>query len=144
MFFYTCGCLDAPYIHVSPTHSYAPRGVHPHVSHILLCASVWSQRLLHVVGVIRGPLTCWSLPLHLPCMVMPLLPFTPPTHSLASLCIMCLMFQGYLYVIWGFFPYVWGLGGVPPSVGGSGGISTWDVHMLIPVHFVVCYVSHFS
>ena len=32
--------------------------VHPHMSPIVLCASVCSQRLLHVVGSCKEPLTC--------------------------------------------------------------------------------------
>ena len=120
-----------PYV-CMPPYVHMPPGVYtPHMSPYS-CASVHSQRLLHVVGVVRGPLTCWILPLHPPVWRCPL-QFTPPTHLLASLCID--MFQGYLYVICVFFLYVRGLRGVPICWGFWWGISTWHVHMLIRVHF---------
>ena len=57
MFLYLAGVLTPP-MFVYPIHSYAPRGVHPPYAPVLLCASVCSQRLLHVVGVVRGSLSC--------------------------------------------------------------------------------------
>ena len=36
---------------------------------------------------------------------------------------------------YGDFSLLLGFGGVPHLSGGSGGISTWDVHMLILIHF---------
>ena len=74
-------------------------------------------------------------------MGVPPLRFLLPTHLLASLCIS--MFQGYLYVIWEFFPYAGVWGGVPPSVGGFGasahGVSLCFFLYILVVH----YVSHF-
>ena len=74
-----------------------------------------------------------------PCMGVPPLQLHP-TKLLTSLCIS--RFQGYWYVIWGFFPSV-GVWGVSSSIGGAGGISTWDIHMFILLHFLVLYVSCF-
>ena len=52
-------CTPPLYVSYTPIHSNAPRGVHtPHMSPILLCASVCSWRSLHVVGVVRGSLLC--------------------------------------------------------------------------------------
>ena len=74
-------------------------------------------------------------------MGVPPLWFTPPTHSLASLCI--IMFQGYLYVIWGFFPYVGGLG-VLPHLLGILGTSAYGVSICFFLYiFVVHYISLF-
>ena len=116
---------------------------HPHMSPILLCASVCSHRMLHVVGSHKGiPYVLGHFSYTTP--VWGCLPFScsPHTQLLASLCIS--MFWGYLYAMWGFFPFVRGFWGIPPLVGGSWGhISTCDAHMLILVHFVVHYVSHF-
>ena len=94
------------------------------------CASVCYQRLLHVVGVVRGPLTCWTPPLHLP--YMGCLPFSLPPHSFVGFPVHWYVLG--ISVIWGFFPFVWGLG-CSPICWGFGGISTWDVHMLILLHF---------
>ena len=140
MFLYlgVSGCplhLYTPYIHIPP-RVYIP----PHVP-ILLCASVCSQRHLHVVGSCKGPFTCWTPPSHLPLYggASPL--FYTPTHLSASLCIS--MFWGYLYVIWGYFPYVGGLGVFPHLLGVLG-----HLHMGCPyahsctsfvVHYVVCF-----
>ena len=117
---------------VCPIHLYIPQGcTHPPYVPILLCASVCSQRLLHVVGVVRGPLHVGHFP-YIPLYGGASPSVACPTKLLASLCIS--IFQGYWYVIWGFFPSV-GVWGVPHLLGMLGGISTWDVHMLILVHF---------
>ena len=120
------------YLCMPPVHLYALRGVPPYDPHtpvhlyVLRCfCMLW--------GVVRGPLTCWTLSLHLPLYGGTSPSVCTPTHSLTSLCIS--MFWGYWYVIWGFFPSVGGLGQCFPVVGGSGGISTWDAHVLILVHF---------
>ena len=69
------------------------------------------------------------------------LPFSLHPHSLASLCIG--MFHGYLYVIWGFFPYVGGLG-VFPHLLGVWGASAHEMSICLFLYiFVVHYVSHF-
>ena len=100
-------CSYAPYICTPLMFICPPRNVHTtHMATILLWASVCSHRLLHVVGGCKGPITCWTPPLHLP--LYGCLPFGyTPTYSLASLCINT--FWGYMYVIWGFFPFVGGL-----------------------------------
>ena len=89
-----------------------------------------------LLGVVRAPLHVRHFPYTSPCMGVPPLQLHP-TKLLTSLSIS--RFQGYWYVIWGFSPSV-GVWGCSLSIGGAGGISTWDVHMLI---LVVCYVSHF-
>ena len=53
MFLYLGG-VWMPYICMPPVHLYLP-------IHLYIC----SQRLLHVVRVVSGPLTCGTLPLHL-------------------------------------------------------------------------------
>ena len=111
------------------------------MSPILLCASVCSQRLLHVVGGCKGPLTCWTPPLHLPCIGVPPLQFTLSTYLLASLCIS--MFRGYLYVIGGIFPLCWGCGGVPHLLGVLGASSHGVSICLFLYILVVHYVLHF-
>ena len=120
-----------------PLHSYAPctfvytLGVYtpPYVS-ILLCGSVCSHGLLHVVWGCKESLTYWTPPLHLSLYGGATHVYTP-THSLTSLCIS--MFWWCLHMIWGIFPLYWGFGGIPPILG-VWGISTWGVHMPIPVH----------
>ena len=118
--FYTWGCLDTPCMFVHPCmficpHTFiCPQGfTHPHMFYIL-CASVYSLRPLHVVGGCKGPLTCWTLPLP-----PPLYGGTSPSiypHSFVGF--LCSgMFQGNLYVIWRFFPYVGRLRGVPHLLG---------------------------
>ena len=42
---------------------------------------------------------------------------------------------GDICMSYGDFSLIWGFGGVPPSLGGFGGISTWHVNMLILVQF---------
>ena len=82
--FYTWGVSGcplhsyAPHTFIYPIHLYTPRGVHPHMFPILLCASVCSQRLLHAVGVVGSPLTCGTLPLHLSLNGMPPPQLHPP------------------------------------------------------------------
>ena len=102
-----------PYVHMPP-YICMPPGVYK----LPIClpyssSSVCSQRLLHFVGVVRGLL-------HVRHLLTPPLyggasPYVYPTHSLASLCIS--MFWGYLYVIWGIFPYVGDLGVFPNLLG---------------------------
>ena len=98
-----------------------PQGVQtPHMSPILLSASVCSERHLHVVGGYRGPL-CWTHPLHaghLPpdggCLPICL----TPTHWLDSLCI-C-MFKGISACDMGNTPLMLGVWGHSPYIGGLG------------------------
>ena len=69
------GHLDAPYIHI-PYTFVCPLGCrHHHMSPILLYASVYSEKHLHVVGIVRGSLhvghllymqdtSIWGMPPH--------------------------------------------------------------------------------
>ena len=117
------GCLDAPtFIHphtfVFPHTFICPQGC----SHTPICppyssASVCSQYLLHVVEVVRDPLTCWTLPLNLPQYDGASPSVTSCTHSLVSLCTD--MFQEYLS--YADFSLMLGVWGCSPSVGGSRG-----------------------
>ena len=139
MFFILGGCVDAPHVCMThtliyPLYIYTSPGVHtlPHMSPMLLCASVCSQRLLHVVQGYNWPPYMLDTSLTPPTGWGASPSVYTPTHSLATLCIG--MFRD-ICMSWGYFPYVGSLGDVPPSVGGSGGISTWDVHMLILVYF---------
>ena len=72
MFFILGGCLNAPtfiqspYVWMPPVHLNTPTGVHPHMFPLLLCASVCSQSLWHVVGGCKGPPYMWNTSLHLP------------------------------------------------------------------------------
>ena len=128
---YTPICLYAPSIHMS-----AQGCTHPHMFPILLYASVCSQRLLHVVGACKGPLTCWTLPLHLPCMGVPPLQFAPPSifGFSASVCLGILMSYGDFSLLLGVFPHLLGVLGA--SAHGMPMCSFLYI-------FVVCYVSHF-
>ena len=74
------------------------------------------------MGDCKGPLTCWTPHLHLPCRGYFPICFTLPLISwlpCASVCFrdICMWYGQY-------FPYV----------GGFGGIRTWGVHMLLLVH----------
>ena len=116
------GHPDAPTF-ICPIHSYGPWGFrHPHMSPILLSASVCSERHLHVVGC-RGPLTCWIPPLHVEHLPQygGSLPICLTPHSLVGFPVQkSACFRGYLHVIWGIFPSYCGLGGISPYVGGLG------------------------
>ena len=134
MFFILEGCPGASQHSYAPCSFIHPQGcTYPHMSPILLCTSICSQRLLHVVGVVWGPLTYWTPPLHLSLYggTSPLV-YTP--HSFVS-------FPMYWYVLgisichMGIFPSCWCLGVLPHLLGVFGGISTWAIHMLILVHF---------
>ena len=114
-----------------------PRGVHTPIRTPYSCASVCSQRLLHIVGVHKGPLHVGHLPMYggaSPSVYN-------PTHSLASLCIS--MFQGYLYVIWGILPLCWGFGGVYHLLGVLGASAHGVSICLFLYILVVHYASHF-
>ena len=117
--FYMWGCLDAPYVHplyiCTPPYVYMPLGcTHTQYVPILLCATVCSQRLLYVVGVVRAPYmlgvsfmippvwVCLSFGLH-------------PHSSLASPCIS--MFGDICMLYGEYFPYVGGLGVFPHLLG---------------------------
>ena len=79
----------------------------------------------------KGPLTCWTLLYTSPCMEY--LPFSLHPHSFISFPVHQYVW-GYLYVIWGFFPYVGGLGVFPHLLSCP--------YALLYI-FVVCYVSCF-
>ena len=125
-----------PHMFVCPHVFVHPQGCTSPYVPILLCASVCSWRLLYVLGVVRSPLHVGHFPYTSPIWVPPLL-FTPQLIWWLPCALVC---SWDICMLYGDFPLCWGCS---PSVGGSGGISTWDVHMLILVHFVVCYVSHF-
>ena len=102
------------------------------------CASVYSWRFGMLWGVVRAPFYVKTLPLHHPYWgASP--SFAPPHSVVGSLCIG--MFRGYQYVMWAFSLLLRGLGVFPISWGW--GISNWDVHMLILVHFcsALCLLS---
>ena len=135
-------CLYAPVDSYTPIHLYASRGVHPPICSPYSCASVYSQRLLHVVGGCKG------LPYVLDTSLTPPLYVgaypsvaCPHTQLLASLCIS--MFWGYPYVMWAFSLLlgVWGCS--PISWGFWGHISTLMSICSFLYIFVVHYVSGF-
>ena len=118
---------------VCPLYVHTPPGVYtPHMSPIL-GASVCSHRLLHFVGGCKEP----------PYMLDT--SFTPPPvwgclplgfHLPFICCLPCssICFRN-ICMSYGDFPLMFvAWGGVPPSDGGFGSISTWDAHMLILVH----------
>ena len=108
-------CLYAPICSYDPIHLYAPRGVHTtHVSPYSSVHLYVFRGFCMLWGVVRGPIHVGHFPYTSPCMGVPPSIYTP-THLLASLCIG--MFWGYLYVIWGFLPYVDGLGVLPHLLG---------------------------
>ena len=110
-----------------PLHVYTPHMFihpwgfrHPHMSPIL-CASVCSQRLLHVVGGCRGPLTCWTPLLHaghLPHKGVP--PHVLHTPLIGWLPCASVYFGDICMSYGEYSPYVGGLGVSAP----------WGVHML--------------
>ena len=135
-----------------PTFTDPHKFIHPHTfippgcTHSPTCPP-YSSVHLYILrgfymlwGVVRGPLTGWILPLHLPLLGVPSLQFTTPTHLLASLCMS--MFWGYLYVILGFFPYVGGLGVFPICWGFGASAHGVSICLFLYI-FVVHYVSHF-
>ena len=73
-------------------------------------------------------------------------PVAPPTKLLTSLCIS--WFQGYWYVIWGIFPYCWGLGGVPHLLGVLGpsahGMSICSFLYIFVVRYVSCFYYSYN
>ena len=113
-------CLYTPICPHTPVHQYVLRGF----------CMLW--------GVVIGPLTCWTLPLHLLLYGGASPSVYTPTHSWAPLCIG--MFWRYLYVIWGFFlilgvfPICWGFWGASAH-----GMSICSFLYIFAVH----YVSHF-
>ena len=133
--FYTWGCLDAlicsntPYI-CMPLYICTPQQCTPPYVPLLLCICMFPEASACCGGVVRGLLHVGTSLTPPP--VWGCLPMLHPTHSLASLC--SSMFQGYLHVIWGIFSLCLRFEGVPSSVRGFGGISTWVVHMV----FLVC------
>ena len=116
-------CLDAPlcsYVAIclyTPVHLYTPRGLHTPTCPPYSCVSVCSEASACCGGVVRGPLTCWKPPLHLPCMGVPPLQLTPPT---------LISFPVHWYVSgismsYGHFSLKLVVWGCPPSVGGLWG-----------------------
>ena len=128
MFLY-CGCLDAPtFVHshtfISPHTFIHLQGsdTPPYVPHTPLCICMFSEASA-CCGGCRGPLTCWTPPLHAghlpsmrgasPCLTPPLIGWLP----CASVCFrdICMWYGEY-------YPYVGGLG-VFPICWGFRGIS---------------------
>ena len=130
MFLILRRCLDAPYFCI-PLYIHIPlRGVHP-ICSPYSCASVCSQRCLHVVGGCKGPLYIGHFPYTSPCMGVPPRQFYIPAEVVG------------FPVHW----YVLGIlvchRGIFPSVGGLGG-SAHETAMCSFLYIsVVCYVSHF-
>ena len=120
-----------PIYSYTPKHLYTPGVYNPHMSPILLCICMFSEASACCGGVVRGPLTYWTLSLHLPLYggaspsVYAHSFVSFPVHQYVSGISVCHM---------GIFPLCWGLGVFPHLLGDLGGISTWDVHMLILVH----------
>ena len=120
--------------------------IHPQgCTHTPTCAPyssvhLYVLRLLHVVGGCKEPPYILDTSFTPPLYGVPPLQFTP--HSFIS-------FPVHWYVLGisvyhtGIFPLCWGFWSVPHLLGFFGGISRWDVHMLILVYFVVHHVSHF-
>ena len=73
-------------------------------------------------GVVIGFPFCWETSLTPPLFGGASPSITPPHSVIGSLCIG--MFQGYQYVMWAYPFCQEGFGGVPPSIGCVGGIST--------------------
>ena len=128
--FYTWGCLDAPYVHMPPYICMPPGVYTPPYVPILLCAFVCSQRLLHVVGVVRGPLHVRHL-------------LTPhPVWGGLPICL-----HPHSFVSFPVHQYVSGISvcdmeniSLMLGAGGFGGISTWGTHMCtLVVHYVSCF-----
>ena len=148
MFLYL-GVSGCPLCSYTPVHLYAPLyictppGVYTpsHMFPILLCASVCSQRLLHIVGGCKGlpyvlghfPYTTpvWSAS---PLVAPPTLSWLPcALVSFGDICMSCMH-----------FPLLLGYGGVPPLFGGSGGTSALVMPICSFLYiFVVHYVSCF-
>ena len=146
MFFILGGCLDAPYIHMAP-YVHMPLsmfichlGVYTPICSPYCCASVCSQRLLHVVGVVRDPLSCGTLPLDLP-----IYGGASPLVATPLSCWLPCASVGFrdIGVIWAFFPSV-GVWGVFPIYWGCWGASANVMSICTFLYiFVVSHVSHF-
>ena len=137
--FWTPPLFVCPINLYAPICSYSPQGcTPPYVSHAPLGISVFSEASA-CCGGCKGPLTCWTLPLHLPCIGVPPLQFAP--HSILASVYWYVL--GILVCHMGILPLCWGFGGVPPSVGSSGGSSTGVPMCSFLYIFVVHYVSHF-
>ena len=107
------------YIHMPHTFICCPRGVHTPICPPYSSAFVCSQKLLHVVGVIRMPLHVGH-PLYTSPWMGASLQLHPSTHLLASLCIG--IFRGYLHHM-GNISLCWGFGGMFPQLLGFFGAS---------------------
>ena len=110
---------DAPCMFVHPWGSDTP-----HMSPMLLSASVCSERHLHVVGVVGGPLHVGHLPYMLDTFtnMVDASPYVLSPHTLVGFLVHLYVFWEYLHVIWGILPLCWGFGS-SPICWGSGGIS---------------------
>ena len=128
---------------IHPIHLYALLGVYtPPYIPILLCICMFYM----LWGIVRGPLTHWIPPLHLPLYGVPPLQFTPlPVIHWLPCTLVC--FRD-IYVIWGIFPLCLGLGGIPPSVRGFGasahGVSICLFLYIIVVHYVSCFYNSYD
>ena len=127
-----CPYICMPSIHLyAPICLYAPRGVHPPCSPYSSVLYVLRGFCI-LWGVVRGPFTCGTLPLHLP-----LYWGTSPSVVPPLSCWLPCASVGFrdIGMSYGEFPFCLGLVGYSPSIGSAGGISTCDVHILILVHF---------
>ena len=118
----------------APIHLYAPWGSDTPICPPYSCASVCSQRLLHVVEGCRGPLHVGHLPYMLdtsPCMGGASPYVTPPTHWLD--------FLMYLYVLG---ISTCDMGNIPLILEVWGHQHHWVSICFILYLLVVCYVSH--
>ena len=114
---------------------------HSHMFPILPCASVCSQRLLHVVGGCNGLLTCWTPPYTSP--VWGCLPMSYTPNLLVG-------FPVHLYILgisaydMGNISLMLGVWKVFPNLLGFLGASAHGVSICFFLHIlIVHYVSHF-
>ena len=123
---------------MSPVHSYAPRGVHPPYSPILVYASVWVWRLCMLWGVVMGSPLCWdtlltpSLHPHTQSLGVPRVPCALVCfRDISMLCGHSLLSVR----VWGCFSHLLGVEGA----------SAHEMSICSFLYFfVVHYVSHFD
>ena len=111
--------MYTPYV-CTPLYIHPQGCTHPHMPAIL-CAAMFSEAL-HVVGGCKGlPFVLGYFPYTTP--IWGCLPFicTPHTQLLVSCASVCF---GDISLSCGYFSLLLGFGGVPPSVGGFGVISS--------------------
>ena len=127
--------LYAPCMFVCPLYICTPPGVCmlPYVPHTPLCICMFSE-LLHIVEVVKCPLTCWTLLYTSPCMGVPPLQVTPPLICWLPCASVC---SGISVCHMGIFPYLGDLEGVPHLLGGLG-----HQHIACPYALLYIFVVH--